>query len=138
MESSGRSGVRHSVLWDKLAAQAFQIDIFRGRFYEPSFLHLLISRKSTKFFHGDVCSCVTSSHLLPKYVLKHVLTFARITYVTFLLPLLSEQLSKSYLKCSSWTIGLIWPKLNLTHNSHIVHFLSVNIIVYYSHIIIII
>ena len=46
--SRQRSGMRHSVLWEKLAEQAFRyIDIFR-RFYEPSFLHLLISRKTLK------------------------------------------------------------------------------------------
>ena len=40
--------MRHSVLWNKLAEQAFRrLDIFK-RFYEPNFLHLLISRKALK------------------------------------------------------------------------------------------
>ena len=39
--------MRHSVLWKKLAQQAFrQLDLFRKRFYESEFLHLLISRET--------------------------------------------------------------------------------------------
>ena len=41
--------MRCSVLWEKLAGQAFrELDIFRRRFYEPKFLHLLISREALK------------------------------------------------------------------------------------------
>ena len=39
----GRSGMRHSVLWENR-----QIDIFRGNFYELEFLHLPILRKALK------------------------------------------------------------------------------------------
>ena len=39
--------MRHSVFWEKLAQQAFrQLDLFRKRFYEFQFLHLLIPRKT--------------------------------------------------------------------------------------------
>ena len=39
--------MRHSVLWKKLAQQAFrQLDLFRKRFYEFQFLHLLIPKKT--------------------------------------------------------------------------------------------
>ena len=39
--------MRHSVLWEKLAEQAFrQLDLFRKRFYEFQFLHLLIPKKT--------------------------------------------------------------------------------------------
>ena len=46
--SSGwKSGMRHSVLWGKLAEQAFrELDLFRRRSYEFQFLHLLIPRKT--------------------------------------------------------------------------------------------
>ena len=46
--SSGwRSRMRHSVLWEKLAEQAFrQLDPFRSRFYEFQFLQLLIPRET--------------------------------------------------------------------------------------------
>ena len=38
--------MRHSVLWEKLAEQAFrELDIFRRRFYESQLLHLLIRRE---------------------------------------------------------------------------------------------
>ena len=41
-----RSGARYSVLWGKLAEQAFrELDIFRRRFYESQLLHLLIRRE---------------------------------------------------------------------------------------------
>ena len=44
-----RSGMRPSVLWEKLAEQAFRYsDIFR-RCYELNFSHLLIARKGLKF-----------------------------------------------------------------------------------------
>ena len=45
--SSGwKSGMRHFVLWEKLAEQAFrELDIFRRRFYESQLLHLLIRRE---------------------------------------------------------------------------------------------
>ena len=44
--SSGwRSEMRHSVLWGKTRRTDLQIYIFRRRFYESNFLHLLISRK---------------------------------------------------------------------------------------------
>ena len=39
--------MRHSVLWEKLAEQAFrQLDLFQRRFYESQFLHLLIPRET--------------------------------------------------------------------------------------------
>ena len=46
--SSGwKSGMRHSVLWEKLAEQVFtQLNLFRRRFYESQFLHLLILRET--------------------------------------------------------------------------------------------
>ena len=45
--SEWKSGMRHSVLWEKLAEQAFwQLDLFRRRFYEFQFLHLLIPSKT--------------------------------------------------------------------------------------------
>jgi len=41
--------MRQSVLWDKLAEQAFRLlDIFRRRYYEPKFLPVLISREALK------------------------------------------------------------------------------------------
>ena len=57
--SSGqRSGMRHSVLWEKVAEQAFrELDIFRRRFYEPNFLHLLKSRKALKSLTGISAPC---------------------------------------------------------------------------------
>ena len=37
----------HSVFWGKLAEQAFgELDIFRRKFYEPKFFHLLTRRKA--------------------------------------------------------------------------------------------
>ena len=46
--SSGwKSGMRHSVLWEKLAEQAFRyLNLFRTKFYKPQFLHLLIPRET--------------------------------------------------------------------------------------------
>ena len=45
-----RSGMRPSVLWEKLVEQAFRYsDIFRRRCYELNFSHLLIARKGLKF-----------------------------------------------------------------------------------------
>ena len=45
--SGWKSRMRHSVLWEKLAEQAFrQLDLFQRRFYEFQFLHLLIPRKT--------------------------------------------------------------------------------------------
>ena len=46
--SSGwKSWMRHSVLWGKLAEQAFRwLDLFRRRCYELKFLHLLIPRET--------------------------------------------------------------------------------------------
>ena len=39
--------MRHSVLWEKLAEQAFrQLDLFQRRFYESQFLHLLTPRET--------------------------------------------------------------------------------------------
>ena len=38
--------MRHSVLYKKLTQQAFkQLNLFKKRFYESQFLHLLIPRK---------------------------------------------------------------------------------------------
>ena len=45
--SGWKSGKRHSVLWEKMAEQAFiWLDLFRRRFYESQFLHLLIPRET--------------------------------------------------------------------------------------------
>ena len=38
--------MRHSVLWEKLAEQAFRELFFGRRLYEPNFLHLLITRRA--------------------------------------------------------------------------------------------
>ena len=39
--------MKHSVLWEKLAEQAFrELDLFKKRFYESQFLHLLIPRET--------------------------------------------------------------------------------------------
>ena len=39
--------MRHSVLWEKLAEQVFKtLDIFRRKFYEPQFLHLLLPKET--------------------------------------------------------------------------------------------
>ena len=47
MNSGWKSGKRHSVLWEKMAEQAFiWLDLFRRRFYESQFLHLLIPRET--------------------------------------------------------------------------------------------
>lgn len=44
-----RSGTRHSVLWEKLEEQAFRKwAMFKRGFYEPKFLHILISREALK------------------------------------------------------------------------------------------
>ena len=46
--SSGwKSGMRHSVLWERLAEQAFRyLGLFSTKFYKPQFLHLLIPRET--------------------------------------------------------------------------------------------
>ena len=45
--SGWKSQMRHSVLWEKLAEQAFrQLDLFQRRFYESQFLHLLTPRET--------------------------------------------------------------------------------------------
>ena len=44
-----RSGMRHSVLWEKLADQVFSwLDILRRKFYESNFLHIFIPRTALK------------------------------------------------------------------------------------------
>ena len=51
-----RSGVRHSVFWEKLAEQAFRLlDIFRGRFYESNFCISSYLEKHENL-SCDVCS----------------------------------------------------------------------------------
>ena len=46
--SSGwKSGMRHSMLWEKLVVQAFrELNLFRRRFYESQLFHLLIPRET--------------------------------------------------------------------------------------------
>ena len=55
--SSGwRSGMRHSVLWGKLAEQVFRyLGIFGRRFLWAQFWPLLKSRKALKIINGDIC-----------------------------------------------------------------------------------
>ena len=39
--------MRHYGLWEKLAEQVFKtLDIFRRKFYEPQFLHLLLPKET--------------------------------------------------------------------------------------------
>ena len=60
--------MRHSVLWEKLAEQAFrELDIFRRKSDESNFLHLLRPRKALKSL-AETSVYVTSSRPLPKRV----------------------------------------------------------------------
>jgi len=52
----------------KIGRPSLQIDIFRRRFYELNFLHLLISRRARKLLTRHFL-LVTSNNLLPKCVL---------------------------------------------------------------------
>ena len=60
--------MKHLVALGKSGRRSLQIDIFRRRFYEFKFLHILISRKALKSLRRHLL-LVTSSDLLPKHVL---------------------------------------------------------------------
>lgn len=84
--------------------------VFRRRFYEPSFLHLLISRKALRSLM-ETPPPVTSSHLLPKCVLacSHPL-FTRVQYNNWSLPYLLEHFARTIRNAVSLARVLALPQ----------------------------
>ena len=87
--------MRHSVLQEKLAEQAFrQLDIFRRRFYEPSFLHLLI-RKALELVTMTSAPRDQQRASAKMCSWLHVPPFTKITYNTDLPPVDKKLISQS-------------------------------------------
>ena len=91
----------------KIGRPNLQIDIFRRRFYELNFLHLLISRRARKLLTRHFL-LVTSNNLLPKCVLDSMCPPSLKTHI-YTPP--SVQFNRSFVSDSLWPHGLQHTRL---------------------------
>ena len=96
----------------KLAEQAFrELYIFRRSFYEPSFLHLLISRKALRSLM-ETPAPVTGSNLLPSVLACTHPLFTRVLCITDLSPTFWSALPEPSETLCPWLESSFCPRGN--------------------------
>ena len=105
---------RHSVLWEKWQNRSASIvRYFQEKILRAQFLHLLISRKSTKIINSDICSLQWAVSLCQNVFSAACTPLTRNIYDTDLLPISLELFLRATWVARSQAIVLILPQMKL-------------------------